>query len=213
MMRIVTFLVFLVVSATVGGQQAADVLRQEILSRMEAVQKDPAARSQAIAAGREHASFCAYCHGADGNSKQTDIPSLASQDPIYLLDQIERFATGQRKDYTEVMQQLSARFTDEEKVALVVYYASVPLARRAARGGSPEAAALYEQRCRQCHGASGREKIGYAHIAGQQIGYVTKVLRVFRDKGAERLSPVMTGMVQDLSDDQIADLAAYVAGL
>ena len=199
--------------AQAPGSGSISRLGQEVLARLEALHKDAAAQKSAIKAGREQATFCAYCHGPDGNSEKPDIPNLASQDPVYLLDQIGRFASGQRQDYTGVMQQLSKRFSDEEKMALVVYYASVPLKRRPGRGGSPDAAALYEARCRQCHGAAGREKSGYAHIAGQQTVYVEKVLKAFRDKSAERLNPVMTGMVQDLSDEQITDLAAYIGGL
>ena len=194
-----------------GGVSA---LRQQIMARIAKVEKDPAARLAAIEEGRRHAVICAYCHGPDGNSTKPEIPNLADQDPTYLLDQLEKFASGRREDYTRVMQRLAKQFSDEEEVALVVYYSSVRLK---PAWGDPElakdGAALYQERCQKCHGSDGRKKHGYARIAGQQPRYVEKVLKSFRDKSVHRVSPVMSAMTRDLSDAQIAALAAYIANL
>ena len=68
-------------------------------------------KQQAIRMGKERAILCNQCHGEDGNSKTPDVPNLASQNPKYLLEQIEKFATGSRKNY--VMNALSKNFKQQ----------------------------------------------------------------------------------------------------
>jgi cytochrome c553 len=198
-----------------GRAVSSDELKAVLTGRIAVVERNPEAREAAIQKGRQHATFCAYCHGADGNSVKPDIPNLADQDPIYLLDQIERFADGRRQDYTKVMQRLSARFQDEEKIALVLYYASVPL--KPAKGNlglAKEGQGLYVRLCQACHGLDGRSRAGYARIAGQQPGFTAQTVKKFRDGKARRLSHEMAAASsQGLTDAEIEALAAYVANL
>lgn len=67
-----------------------------------------------------------------------------------------------------------------------------------------------EERCTECHGAEGissDERI--PNHAGQYAGYLAKQLHEFRS--AERKSEIMNIMAEDLSDGDIADIAAYFA--
>lgn len=192
----------------------ANPLYAQLLAKIESVEIDPAARRAAINAGRDQATFCAYCHGADGNSAKPEIPNLAGQNPVYLLDQIENFASGKRKDYTTVMQQLSRQFSASEKLALAVYYASVPLkpasaANDLAKRGKP----IYVGSCQGCHGERGEGPVGYARIAGQQPEYIQRTLRAFRDRKEGRTSELMSQATASLSDQDIRAVAAYVANL
>ncbi|HEX20615.1 MAG TPA: c-type cytochrome [Acidiferrobacteraceae bacterium] len=214
----VKFSVLLIVLFTIevafSGNKGELTLRQQIRASIEKVKINKATREAAIKKGRDVASFCAYCHGFDGNSIKPKIPNLADQDPTYLMDQIEKFADGRRKDFTTVMQQLAKRFTREEKIALVVYYASVrlkPLSQDPilAAKGRP----IYQKRCQLCHGVRGRAKDGYARIAGQQPTYVITTLKNFRDKAGDRSSRVMSTVTRGLSDSDIRALAAYIIGL
>ena len=189
-------------------------IRQQIRASIEKVKFNKAAREAEIKKGRNVAFFCAYCHGLDGNSVKSKIPNLADQDPTYLMDQIERFADGRRRDFTTVMQQLAKRFTRKEKIALVVYYASVQLKPLSsdpvlAAKGSP----IFQKRCQLCHGVRGRAKDGYARIAGQQPAYVITTLKNYRDKVGSRSSRVMSTVTRGLSDSDIRALAAYIMGL
>lgn len=197
-----------------GTKETDNLVREKIRSQTEAVASDPGARESAINEGRQHAIICAYCHGPDGSSTKTDIPNLSGQDPVYLLDQINRFIDGSRVDYTKVMQRLSRNFSEKEKVALVIYYASVPLkndSRKTKPGKDGEG--LYQARCQQCHGPDGRNKNGYARIAGQQRGYVEKVLKDFRDKKKTRVNSIMSSMTNDLTDENIKSLSAYIRSM
>jgi cytochrome c553 len=51
----------------------------------------------------------------------------------------------------------------------------------------------------------------WPNLAGQQPGYLVKQLRAFRD--GTRSDPMMTPMATPLSDDDIANLAAYYNSL
>ena len=67
-------------------------------------------------------------------------------------------------------------------------------------------------KCKQCHGLDGIGKLPiYPNIAGQQEEYLIKSLKDFRD-GA-RQDPMMTFLTSELSDQDIADLAAYYHGI
>lgn len=62
--------------------------------------------------------------------------------------------------------------------------------------------------CQACHGLDGLSKLPDApHLAGQPERYLVKSLDDYR-KGVRR-NELMTLVVKDLSDRDIADLAAY----
>jgi cytochrome c553 len=66
--------------------------------------------------------------------------------------------------------------------------------------------------CAACHGTEGISAIPiYPNLAGQKEAYLAKQLHDF--KSDKRNDPTMKGMVAALSDEDIADLAAYYASL
>ncbi len=67
--------------------------------------------------------------------------------------------------------------------------------------------------CVACHGldGAGNDLAGFPRLAGMDAGYLVKQVRDYRS-GA-RKSAVMSPNVDDLNDDQIADVAAYYATL
>lgn len=181
---------------------------------------DDSTRQAAIEAGEDRALFCQYCHGSDGNSLKPEVPNLAGQNAHYLLEQIDKFATRQRDDY--VMSPLAANFSLEDKVNIAIFYYSKSVkpqtidAKRAAAGKS-----LFQSVCSGCHGAQGHGNQKLARLAGQQIVYVTNALKAFRNNAnnpmaraeSSRKSAIMEGVTQNLSDEQIETVAAYVAQL
>lgn len=65
--------------------------------------------------------------------------------------------------------------------------------------------------CRVCHGLDGYAQIPIApHIGGEPEGYIAAQLRAFRDGAREH--EMMTIVARSLSDQQIADLAAWYSG-
>lgn len=77
-------------------------------------------------------------------------------------------------------------------------------------GGDAEAGREKSTPCQACHGLDGRGiDPSYPHLAGQYASYLEKALRDYRD--GTRQSPLMSGFAANLSDADIADLAAWYA--
>lgn len=70
-----------------------------------------------------------------------------------------------------------------------------------------------EQVCAACHGITGQStQAEYPSLAGQGEAYLFKQLSQFKDSGdkpALRRNPVMRALVQDMSEEQMRDLARY----
>ena len=65
------------------------------------------------------------------------------------------------------------------------------------------------QACVDCHGASGNAPIDptYPKLGGQYYDYIAHSLQAYRD--GDREHALMSSQAKKLSDQQIADLAAY----
>ncbi len=78
--------------------------------------------------------------------------------------------------------------------------------------GDPAAGEKKSASCAACHGSSGNSTNPlWPKLAGQHVAYLEKQMKDFRD--GRRQDPLMTPMAAALSDTDIADLAAYYAGL
>lgn len=200
------------------AQESISQSAQPLVEKYRILQKNPLARNRAIMQGKQQAFLCAYCHGKDGNSTKPRFPNLASQNPIYLLEQFERFRTGVREDFTGVMQGLVENMPADDKVALAVYYANNPLTPITsnpllARKGKP----LYEKYCKQCHGENGQGTKGYARIAGQQTVYLLETLDLFKDDSRSNLrsrhSDIMTALSRLLTQEEALSITHYLTSL
>lgn len=179
---------------------------------------NPEMKTLAINQGKERAVLCSQCHGVDGNSTKPGVPNLAAQNPLYLLNQIEKFSDGRRINY--VMNALSKNFSLDDKENLAIYYASMTV--KVTKSSNPQiknGQVIYANKCSACHGAKGIGQAEFARLAGQQIVYVESTLKTFRDNAnnratsSKRNSVFMESVTQNLTDKDIAALAAYVAQL
>jgi cytochrome c553 len=84
------------------------------------------------------------------------------------------------------------------------------------KGDPTKAQPIVAQVCAACHGVDGNSAIAVnPTLAAQHPEYTLKQLANFKPrngKPAERASSVMSGMVANLSADDMANLAAYFAG-
>lgn len=81
-----------------------------------------------------------------------------------------------------------------------------------ANAGDIEKGKALSGQCVACHGAEGISPADiWPNLAGQKQGYLEKQLHDFRD--GNRTDPMMSMMAKPLSDDDIADLAAYFSSL
>lgn len=71
--------------------------------------------------------------------------------------------------------------------------------------------ARYKKSCINCHGAAGKGVASYPKVSGQEISYTTSKLETYRD--GIKIGPnssLMIMMAKPLTDEEIADLAAYL---
>ncbi len=81
-----------------------------------------------------------------------------------------------------------------------------------AMAGDIQAGKAKAATCMACHGANGISQIpDYPNLAGQKQAYLAAQLKAFRD--GQRKNMIMGPMAQGLSDEDIANLAAYYASL
>lgn len=187
-------------------------LRDILSMRMRAGEGNGDVRNALMKDGEARASFCAYCHGRDGNSAMPLVPNLAGQNPFYLLDQIEKFADGRRQDY--IMTPLTKQFGMDDKVILVLYYANMkPRARQAEAALARKGELRFRQQCAACHGHDAHGGEYYARLAGQRVEYVKHRLYRFQQQMEGHAAPVMTAVAKTLTDEDIEALAAYLSTL
>jgi cytochrome c553 len=167
------------------------------------------------AAGREKAKPCGACHGADGNSTQPPVPSLAGQTPLYLYYQLIQFREQRRVN--PQMSPFAAHLTDADMKDIAAYF-SGQAPRPAGQPPDPSRsdagkAVVAKNHCNSCHTASltGQEHI--PRIAGLQYDYLVKELRGFKSGERPDIDGSMTSAAQPLSDQDIVDVSAYLAGL
>jgi len=183
-----------------------------VQDRLKAIQADPAALKQAIEAGQKAAFFCVNCHGDNGISKIPEVPNLAGQNPAYLLEQIRKFGSGERKD--QFMQGLIKVLKDEERVQIALYFGSQTVA--PSKGESAQVARGKEQfakLCVRCHGETARGDATIARLAGQQIPYLVTSITRYRDNTGVRNNQLMSIATSSLKNDDIKAIANYLTQL
>ena len=167
---------------------------------------------------------CVSCHGAAGNSTITANPKLAGQHENYLYKQLVDFTTPQRNQ--PVMTTYAKMLSDADKKNVAAYLGAqlakpgaaknkdtIELGKKIYRGGiaSKQVAA-----CASCHGAAGNGiPVQYPRIAGQHQDYTVAQLAMFRSTKADarKNSAEMHTIAARMSDDEIAAVADYIAGL
>jgi cytochrome c553 len=174
-----------------------------------------AGRAAEVEAGRRKAEVCAPCHGADGNSTDPNIPSLAGQPRLFTYYQLLQFREGQRTD--PQMSPVAAGLSDADMQELAAFYAAqTPVAPgQTTDPATVEAGQRLVQvhHCDSCHAPG---LVGQNHIprlAGQHYEYLVKQLRAYKAQTRTDLEGSMTMAAQPLSVEDIEILARYIAQL
>lgn len=81
----------------------------------------------------------------------------------------------------------------------------------AAAAGNPERGLELSETCQTCHGVEGNTSVdeNTPRLAGQHYDYLVKALEDYRD--GVRDNAIMASFTQELSDQDIRDLAAWYA--
>jgi cytochrome c553 len=172
------------------------------------------ARGADVEAGKTKAEACVACHGAGGNAVLPGMPALAGMPAFYTHWQLIMFRDGRRRDAQ--MAPFAANLTDVEMADLAAYYAAqAPRARQVevdavrAAAGRPLAERLY---CGSCHGPQLMGQGQVPRVAGQDLEYLLRRMRGYNTKTTSDLDGMMTMVAQALSEEDIQNLAHFMAG-
>lgn len=168
-----------------------------------------------IEAGRAKAEACVACHGPGGNATLPGVPSLAAQPAMHTFLQLVQFRARRRVDAQ--MTPFVEKLTDRDMQDIAAYFAAQPqtpptFAADAAKAalGRKLAEALY---CGSCHrpDMSGQNQI--PRLAGQNFQYLVKQLRGLKDGSRRDIDGTMAAAAQALSEQDVENLAHYLAAL
>jgi len=156
--------------------------------------------------GRDKAAPCMTCHGENGNSKTPGVPSLAGQQPRYLVLATQEYVTGARESSTMHAIGRDLDKLDLESVAL--FFASqTPAERPAPPFGDPKAGEPLSAPCGGCHGSHGvSTDASTPTLAAQDGQYLVEAIKAYR---TTRRNAAMKRAVANLSDSDINNIAAY----
>jgi cytochrome c553 len=152
--------------------------------------------------GKVESATCGKCHGASGVSHKPLIPSLAGQEPVYLVNAIKAYRNHDRSSDDEMPEK-----TDVQIENIAAYY-STQQSEASVKGQlSGEELATT---CDRCHNpASGQRKLNVPALRGQSHDYLVKAMKEYR--GADRDNSMMHKMSTRNSDEMIEAIATYYA--
>ncbi len=165
---------------------------------------------------QERLATCLACHGETGQSSIPLTPSLGGQPAFFLSIQIFMFRDKIRQ--VPLMNQMTQGISNNDLKVLADAIAKLPPPQPLA--GTPDAErmaaarTLSEQnRCNICHGSNYAGGENVPRIAGQREDYLAKTLREYKANTRRGYDAAMSDVLHSVSDEQIADLAYFLARL
>ena len=171
------------------------------------------------------AQVCSNCHGIDGNAISPQFPKLAGQSKDYLVSQLKAFKAQSRKDPDAHAYMWGlTRFLDDESIVLVAEYFAAQTPTRGPEGSAQAVSKgkdIYDKgieskkvpACATCHGSNAQGASIFPRLAGQHAPYMIKQIRIYHTNDRPDSGTMMQTVVQDLSEEEAALVAAYLQGL
>jgi len=174
----------------------------------------PAAAAGDAERGALLAETCLGCHGIPGYRNAYPsfrVPKLGGQKEEYLVIALQGYREDMRAHQTMQAQAASLSDQDMRDIAAFIAGQGEPETGELVEGGGQvsrgrEKAAV----CSACHGEAGVSPApNWPNLAGQYPSYLEHSIAQYRS--GERKDAVMMGQASNLSDQDIADLAAFYA--
>jgi cytochrome c553 len=166
---------------------------------------------------------CETCHGKNGNSTDTSVPSLAGQGSTYLRSQLAAFQAQRR---VGVMSGIAMNLSNTDIREAARYFSQQILQPHPARtvdsNDLRRGQAIYDVgiaatnvlACASCHALDGAGLPSeFPRLAGQHSRYIAAQLRAFRSDSRLSTNTMMQSVAAKLSDDEIVAVADYIESL
>ena len=166
---------------------------------------------------------CSSCHGLAGRSENPTFPILAAQQHDYLVVQLKAFRDKTRADphAHTYMWGMAAKLSDATIEGVATFFAAQTPApgRRQDPALVAGGAAIFKSgitasdvpACSACHGDTALGNGPIPRLAGQHKSYIVDQLKAFQTNS--RANEMMHANAKNLSAQEIAELAAYLATL
>jgi cytochrome c553 len=163
---------------------------------------------------QERLPTCLACHGHNGQSQTPGVPSLGGQQSFYVTVQLLMFR--EHMLVADPMNYMAKGLSDDDLRQFAETIAKLPPPRPA--DGPVDAvrierakALVAQNRCNICHTATFAGQDNAPNIADQREDYLVKALRGYKDNSRHGYDATMAEVMAPISDDQILDLAYYIA--
>lgn len=185
------------------------------------------AAGAAFAAGHDAAiENCAGCHGDNGVSQWSDVPTIAGLSEYYHADQLYFYRDEERPCNDSAYRQgdtgrantsmcaVAAGLSDAQIDAIGAHYAALPYVAAKQQFDAALAKAgqeIHERDCGMCHSDGGSNAGDDAGIlAGQWLGYMETTFAEYRS-GDRQQPAAMKKKIDALSDADVKALLHYYA--
>jgi cytochrome c553 len=157
---------------------------------------------------------CLACHGENGQSQNPGVPSLGGQQAFYVTVQLLMFR--ERMRVADPMNDMAKGLSDDDLRAFADIISKLPPPKPpdapVDEARMQRARALIDQnRCNFCHTATFAGQDNVPRIADQREEYLVKALRGYKDNSRHGYDASMADVIAPITDEQILDLAYYVA--
>ena len=192
----------------------------------------PATLAQVASGSAQHGAFvalnCGACHGDQGVSSSSLIPTLAGMDAAVLYKQLDDYRSGKR--LWGVMNGIATALTVQDLTDVATYYSGRSVGLSSVGGeGAPQGGRSLRQRdpatrlvfagdprrgippCSACHGP-GSQKLGAPGLQGQHAAYIERQLAAFAQGMRQNdINQQMRTIAKQLTPDEMHAIAVYYA--
>ena len=171
---------------------------------------------------------CAACHGKDGVSTESDIPTIAGNSVTYLIDsmltyeeeerpcQEVKIRDGKNKGDLDDMCKIAKDLSSSETKRIAKFFASKPFVRAEQEFDAEKAKlgeVIQDKQCTKCHeagGSSADDDSGM--LAGQWMPYIKQQFKDF-SSGERPMTKKMKKKYKKLSEEDLENLLHYFGSL
>jgi sulfide dehydrogenase cytochrome subunit len=185
----------------------------------------PSARADVSSVARE----CDQCHGTDGVSSESDVPTIAGMSAFVLEDYLltyrdearpcpeTKYRDGDTDRPATSMCEIADQLAKDEVTAISEFYAAKPFVAATQEfdaGKASAGASIHRRDCEKCHTDNASNPEDDAGImAGQWMPYLQQVFEDYSSGEREMVEDKMREKFDKLSAEQIDELIHFYGSL